>query len=426
MTLRYPDLDGPVDTEPVDLESEEVIKQPFTSYARMREQAAVLPASLTGVEPFWIVTGYDDVKLVLSDPRFVMNTDNVPGQPGGPNRMEQLLLANGIPADYVRYTKANLTNVDGTEHLRLRRLVSQAFTTRRVTRMRPRIEEITNELLDKLPGTARDGVVDLLAHFALPLSLTVIYELIGVPERDRGQFLAAAWEWSVGTLPGGSGRQARRTTGMDFTRALIERRRAEPQDDLVSALIRAQDEDHGRLTDDEMVWLILSLVIAGHETTAYLITNGTVALLTHPDQLALLRRDPDLMPRAIEELLRWCGPALRAPYRYAAEDIEIGGTLIRKGEGVMPILAGANYDPRAFDDPERFDIMRETSRTETHVGFGHGMHYCLGAALARQEADVAFGALLRRYPDLALAVAPDNLERGQRGVWRLMKLPVTL
>lgn len=418
---------GPDSTGMVDLDAEEVLKKPFASYSQMREQSPLLMATLPGVEPFWIVTRCEDVKLVMGDQRFMVNVANVPGMEDAPNRMEQVLLAGGIPQEYVEYSRANLTSVDGAEHFRLRRLVSQAFSARRVNSLRPRVEEIIEDLLDRLPDQAEDGVADLLAHFAFPLSLTVIYELVGVPEEDRRRFLAAVWEWTVGNMASGDPQRGPgRATGVDYVRDLIERRRAEPEDDLVSALIRAQDEDHDRLTDDEMLWLILSLVIAGHETTAYLIANGTVALLTHPEQFAALRRQPGLMPRAVNEMMRWCGPALRAPHRYATEDVEVGGVLVRKGEGVMPILAGANYDPRVFADPERFDITREQERKETHVGFGYGLHYCLGAALARQEAEAAFGALLRRYPGLALAVAPQDLERGHGGVWKLMKLPVTL
>jgi cytochrome P450 len=197
-------------------------------------------------------------------------------------------------------------------------------------------------------------------------------------------------------------------------RRLIERRRTEPADDLISGLIQAQGGvglDKGdRLSVTEVISTILVLNFAGHETTTHLIGNGTAALLRHSEQLALLRRDPSLIPSAVHELLRWCGPVQVDQLRYATEDVEIGGTTVRKGEGVLPILVGANFDPRVFEDPERLDITRGVRGGETHVAFSYGPHYCLGAALARQEAEVAFEALLRRFPHLALAVEPTDLE----------------
>jgi len=423
MAVTEPDAIGLVNPE-----GAELVKDPFTTYSRIREQARLARAGMPGVEPFWIVTRYDDVKAVMNDPRFVVNTANVPGMEDTPNRMDQIQIANGISPEYVEYSRSNLTSVDGDDHLRLRKLVSQAFTARRITELRPRVEEITAQLLDRLPGAAQDGVVDLLRHFAYPMPLTVICELVGVPEDERQRFRVAVWEWMAGAGPAaGAGGGKRRETAFDYIIDLIGRRRAEPRDDLISALIRAHEEDGDRLSDQELVWTILSLVFAGHETTVHLITNGTAALLTHPDQLALLRERPDLMPKAVNELMRWCGPALGAPFRYATEDIEVAGGTVRKGEAIMPIIAGANHDPRMFPEPERLDITRDLGRAhETHVGFGYGLHYCLGAALARQEAAVAFGALLERFPDLALAVEPEELERGRGGMWKLLSLPVKI
>jgi cytochrome P450 len=413
--------------KPVAPQGEDLVKDPFAAYSGIRERARMVRGTVPGVEPFWMVTRYDDVKMVLSDPRFVVNTANVPGIADDANRMDQVQLASGISPEYVAYSRANLTGLDGADHLRLRRLVSQAFTPRRVNELRPRAEEITARLLDRLPGLALDGVVDLLQHFAAPLPITVICELIGVPEEERNRFRAATWEWMAGAGLGGRTGGRKRQSAFDCVRDLIERRRARPEDDLASALIRAHDEDGDRLSDTELVWTIFALVQAGHETTVHFISNGIAALLTHPDQRTLLRTDPGLMPRAVEELLRWCGPALGAVFRYATEDVEIGDATVRKGEAVMPIVPGANYDPRIFDEPERLDITRDGGRDrESHLGLGHGLHYCLGAALVRQEASVAFEALLDRFPDVSLAVAPEDLKRGRGHMWKLLSLPVRL
>ncbi|MGV9775588.1 cytochrome P450 family protein [Streptosporangium sp. NPDC003464] len=409
----------------VDLADPELMRDPFGGYSRMREQAPMALGSLPGsATPIWLVTRYDDVKTVLGDPRFANSPASVPGMDVRSVR-EKELRARGVPPEYARYVLDGMLETDGADHLRLRRLVSRAFTARRVADLRPRVEEIAEDLLDRLGATAEDGVVDLLEHFAYPLPITVICELVGIPEADRPRW--RGWGRALVTMdPGGFGTALRELVA--HIEELIGRRRAAPADDLLSGLIRAHDEDGDRLGDTEMVTMVLTLVFAGHETTAHLIGNGTAALLAHPDQFDLLRRRPELMPLAVHELMRWCGPVQGTRTRYATEDLEIGGMPVRRGEAVMAVLVGANHDPRVFDDPGRLDITREPDgRRETHVGFGHGLHYCLGAALARQEAEVAFGALLRRFPGLTLAVDPADLERQlMPASWRLARLPVRL
>ncbi|MEV7012573.1 cytochrome P450 [Streptosporangium sp. NPDC051022] len=410
---------------PVSLMDPELLRDPFGGYARIRERAPLVPGILfDATTRIWLATRYDDVKRVLSDPRFVNNPASVPGLDVG-NIREKGLEVRGVPPEYAPYVLDSVLDADGADHIRLRKLVSRAFTARRVAELRPRVEEITDDLLDRLGDRAVDGVVDLIEHFAYPLPITVICELVGIPEEDRP--LWRDWSRSLTTLE--TGNLATALGGIiAYVGELIGRRRAAPADDLLSGLIRAHDEDGDRLGDTEMVTMVLTLVLAGHETTAHLIGNGTAALLTHPDQLALLRSDPALTPRAVHELMRWCGPVQGTRIRYAAQDVEVGGMPVRRGEAVMAVLVGANHDPREFEDPERLDITREPDgRKENHVGFGHGLHYCLGAALARQEGEVALGALLRRFPDLALAVEPDRLERQPMpGSWRLTRLPLRL
>jgi cytochrome P450 len=403
----------------------ELLRDPFRGYSRLREQAPIVRAAFPGqTTPIWLVTRFDDVKLVLSDQRFVNNPASVPGGDVY-NVREQLIEANGVPREYARYLFESVLDADGADHIRLRKLVSRAFTARRVSELRPRVEEITDDLLGKLADRAEDGVADLIENFAYPLPITVICELVGIPEEDRPQW--REWGRALVTMRRGAIAEPLRAM-IPYIQELIGRRRARPADDLLTGLIRAHDEDGDRLSDTEMITMVLTLVLAGHETTAHLIGNGTAALLAHPGQLAMLRADPGLMPRAVHELMRWCGPVQGTRIRYAAEDVEIGGIPIKRGEPVMAVLVSANYDPRRFADPERFDITREPDgRREVHVGFGHGLHYCLGAALARQEGEVALAALLRRFPGLEPAVALDDLERQLLPVsWRLARLPVRL
>lgn len=406
----------------VNLMDPALMADPFRGFSRIREEAPIARACFPGQDtPVWLVTRYEDVKTVLGEHRFVNNPASVPGG-DVPDLREKLMKARGIPDDYVVYLTDGILDLDGEDHLRLRRLVSRAFTARRVMEMRPRVEEISGRLLDALPG---DRVVDLVEEYAYPLPITVICELVGIPEGDR-----PLWrEWGAKMVSLSPGAMAEPVVSMvDYIRDLIPRRRAAPADDLLTGLIKAHDDDGYRFTDTELITMVLTLVLAGHETTAHLIGNGTAALLTHPDQLAMLRARPELMPRAVHELMRWCGPVQGTRVRYAAEDVELGGMVVKRGEAVMAVLVSANYDPRRFESPDRLDLAREEDgRREVHVGFGHGLHYCLGAALARQEGEVAFAGLLARFPKLRLAVAPEELERQlMPASWRLAGLPVLL
>lgn len=405
---------------PVDLVSAEMRDDPVGEMARLREQAPLVQVALPGVTtPAWAATRYDEAKALLSDPRFVKDHRNAPGG-DGPTIADQLMGAYGLPPEYRDYMHS-LLFMDGAEHARLRKLVTRTFTVRRINALRPQVERIVSGLLRGLEGA---GEVELLKDFCFPLSGSVICELVGVDEARRSQWR----EWIYAFGEGDPARFADAVHGMvRETKELIARRRETPTDDLVSGLIRAQDEDADRLTEAEMIAMVLLLVQAGHHTTAHLIANATVTLLDHPDQLSQLRAEPALLPRAVHELLRLVGPVPMGGLMYATEDVEIGGVTVRSGEAVVCALASANHDPRRFDGPERFDVTRAPEHGENHVAFAHGPHYCLGAALARLEAEVALDRLFVQEPGLSLAVPRDELEFAVGiGIQALVRLPVRL
>ncbi|MET9297205.1 cytochrome P450 [Streptomyces sp. NPDC003077] len=400
------------------------VEDPFRGFGEIREQGPLVRGRFVDDSPVWFVTRFDDVRQVLRDPRFVNNPTTIFG-PDAEDPVTRTLEMLGIAPEYRVYMRSSILNQDAPDHTRLRRLVSRAFTARKIMDLRPRVERIADDLLSRLPGHAEDGVVDLIAHFAYPLPITVICELVGIDEADRPQWR----QWGTDLVSMEPERLGTTFPAMiDHLHTLIGERRTTLTDDLLSDLIKVHDDDGARLSDVELVTLVLTLVLAGHETTAHLIANGTAALLTHPDQLRLLKEDPGLMPRAVHELMRWCGPVQATQVRYASEDVELAGTRIKKGEAVEAVLVSANYDPRHYTDPDRLDLTRHPEgQAENHVGFGHGMHYCLGASLARQEGEVAIGKLLARYPGVSLAVAPDELERVPLfGTWRLNRLPLRL
>ena len=407
----------PVPAGEVDPMSPELVADPYAGYGRLREEAPVLRGRFVDGSPAWFVTRQADVRTVLADPRFVNDATSVSG---ALDQRTNVMAMMGVPQEYVRYLADSIIDADPPDHTRLRRLVSRAFTVRRIQALRPRVEAITATLLDDLERAG--DPVDLIETVAYPLPITVICELVGIDEADR-----PSWrEWGralVSMEPGRIGPVVPRI--VDHIHALVERRRTTPADDLLTGLIRAHDDDGDRLSDAEMVAMVLALVFAGHETTAHLIGNATVALLTHPDQLALLRRDPALWPGAVNELMRWCGPVHLARLRYATTDVDLDGTTIHRGDAVEAVLVSANFDPRVYTDPDRLDVTRLTdAHGDGHVGFGHGIHYCLGAALARQEGEVALRALFDRFPGLALAAEPVWVPLP--GSRRLAALPVTL
>lgn len=402
------------------------IMDPYPTYAHLRTEAPVYrytPDGMAGGD-LWLVTRYADVRAALADPRLAKHPRHAP---------RRLLDLGMFTADGAGPAGVSMLFADPPDHTRLRRLVTRAFTRRRVAALRPRIEQITDTLLDEIAqaetaqaeitqsGIAQNGRagIDLIAALAFPLPITVICELLGVPVADREDFR----EWSRALISPpltDAGRAVREQAGRSlagYIRDLIAATRqvvdaaddaaADEQPDLVSALIVAADE-HDQLSEDEIVGMINLLLVAGHETTVNLIGNGMLALLRHPDQLAMLRARPDLLPTAVEELLRYDSPVERATIRFATEDVDIGGTTVPAGSVVSLALASANHDPTRFRDGAHLDITRTD---HGHVAFGHGIHHCLGAPLARLEGEIAIGALVRRFPELTLAVAPDALRR---------------
>ncbi|SDY74670.1 Cytochrome P450 [Saccharopolyspora shandongensis] len=358
-------------------------------YAHLREQEPLTRIQLPYGETAWLATRYEDAKIVLGDPRFsraaALDHDEPRLRPNNP--------------------QGGLLSMDPPDHTRLRKLVAKAFTARRVEQLRPRTQEIADGLVDRM--IEQGGPVDLVEEFALPLPITVICELLGVPYVDRGDFRV----WSDAFLSTTKLTPEQVTDYIDkmfgYIAGLIAQRREEPADDLLSALIAARDE-HDKLSEDELVRLAAGILVAGHETTATQIPNFVYVLLTHPEQLAELRADLDVVPQAVEELMRYVPLGVGAGFpRYATEDVELGGVLVRAGEPVMVSSSAANRDEAVFNDPEQLDLTR---REATHLGFGHGPHHCLGAQLARLELQVALRTLLTRLPGLRFATSAEDVE----------------
>jgi cytochrome P450 len=365
---------------------------------RLREIGPVVPVELVGGVRAWAVTRYATLQAVLTDPRVSKELRHWRAWSDGtvPSNWP---LASIVAVDA-------MTTVDGADHRRLRGLVSQAFTARRVEALRPRVTGLTHELLDRMAQLA-PGPVDLRQEFAYPLPLRVICELIGLPEERRDE-LHSLTNVLLRVVDTPEQAAIRIQTLHELLGELIELRRREPGDDLTSALIAVRDEDGTRLSESELFGTVLLMFIAGHETTLNLITNAVRALLGHPDQLALVRGGVRPWSAVVEETLRWDPPVAHFPMRYATEDLDIGGATLHKGDAILASYGAAGRDPAQYGERAgRFDVAAPTPR---HLSFGHGAHYCLGAQLARLEAEVALPALFERFPDLAPAVTLAELE----------------
>jgi cytochrome P450 len=374
---------------------------PYPLYARLREEAPVCRIKMANKRPAWLVARYDDVVLVLNDKRFVSEGHTV-------MTPEQAARRPWVPKVFKPLLR-NLLNLDPPDHTRLRGLVHKAFTPRLVEAMRERIQEMT---ADFLSAAIARGRLELIADYALPLPTTVIALMLGVPPDDRRKF----HRWSRAIMTNSSSFWGTLkvvphvTAFMKYIRQLCADRRAHPRDDLTTALVQAH-EAGDRMSEDELLAMVFLLLVAGHETTVNLIGNGVLALLEHPEQMERLRQEPDLIKPAIEEFLRFDSPVHIANERYPREDVVIAGVRIPRGEMVFPVLASANRDDRQFERPAELDLAREPNR---HVSFAQGLHYCLGAPLARLEGQIAINALLRRLPELKLG-APRKALRWRRG-----------
>ena len=370
---------------------------------RLQQEAPIARVTLLDGSTPWLVTRYADQRAVLADPRVSSDV----GRPGYPSGMPRAGQDGGrSPISFIL--------MDDPEHARLRRMVTGAFAIKRVAAMRPAIQRIVDDLIDAMLDGPKP--VDLVEAFALPVPSLVICELLGVPYEDRDSFQRDSAQFMVRdqTLE----EKIAAYTGLtSYLGRLVTARRAEPGDDILSDL--ARDED---LSIEELVGMAFLLLLAGHETTANMLALGAFALLEHPDQLAELRAGPDLMPGAVEELLRYLSVA-DIFYRYAAEDIELGGETIAKGSTVVVSFLAANRDPRRFEHPDALDVRREA---RGHLAFGHGVHQCLGQQLARIEMRAGFAGLLRRFPDLRLAVPANEVRlRTDMNIYGVHELPVT-
>jgi cytochrome P450 len=376
-------------------------------YAQLRRSEPLSRVRLPFGEEAWLATRYADARVVLGDPRFSRAASVGRDEPRSMLRQSE---------------EGTLLATDPPEHTRLRRVVAKAFTARRVEQLRPRTTQIAEELLDRVIEAGPPA--DLVEHFATPLPVTVICELLGVPEKDRDSFHT----WSEAIVSTTSISRERIEDYIGKMRAymtdLIAQRRREPTDDLLGAMIRARDEEQARLAEEELVELAWGLVAAGHETTVTQIPNFVYVLLTNRAAMDELCARPELVPAAVEELLRYVPLGVAAAFpRYATEDVELGGVLVRAGEPVLVSVHSANRDAEAFPHPDVVDFHREAN---PHIGLGHGAHHCLGAQLARMELQVALSTLVRRMPGLRFAVAEEELPwKTGRLVRGLKQLPVT-
>ncbi|MET9291395.1 cytochrome P450 [Streptomyces sp. NPDC003077] len=367
---------------------QDFVADPYPYYAKLRAEGPVHFVRLPDGQEAWLVVGYDEVRSVLADQRLSKDWTTY----GATEATEE------------EKTLVNMLDSDPPEHTRLRKLVAKEFTSRRVEALRPRVQSITDELVDAMLASP-DGRADLVEALAFPLPMTVICELLGVPDLERDDF--RAWSNEMVAPTSQEAAEAAQRAMARYLPVLIEEKRHNPGDDLLSALIRTSDEDGDRLAGEELTGMAFLLLVAGHETTVNLISNGVRALLQHPEQLAALRADPSLLDNAVEEMLRYDGPVETATWRFTTEPIEVGGAVIPARAMVLVALASADRDPERFAAADDFDITRDA---RGHVAFGHGIHFCLGAPLARMEGRIAVRTLLDRCPGLALDAEPDALK----------------
>jgi cytochrome P450 len=398
----------------VNIVSAEFKANPFSLLADLRATEPIFRTHLPdkAKTPVWLLTRYEDVFTLLKDERFPKNRRSA-------LTPEQIRKLPWVPPMF-RPLERNMLDLDQPDHTRLRALVHKAFTPHLVDQMRRRVQTLADELLARV---AHRHEMDLINDYALPLPMTIITEILGVPTKDRHKF--HKWSKAVVSLS-----SPNVTVGVipsvwmfiRYLRRFFKVRRADPQDDLASALIQAE-EAGDKLSEDELLAMVFLLLIAGHETTVNLISSGVLALLEHPDQMERLRQEPALIKPAVEELLRYTSPVFMSTERYAREDVILHGVTIPRGEMSFGVIGSANRDETVFQNPDQLDITREPNK---HLSFGQGIHFCLGAPLARMEAQTAINTLLRRMPDLRLKGSSDSLHWRPSMILRgLDKLPVS-
>ncbi len=381
-----------------DLYSQDFARHAYEIFTHIRRDSPIFQQpGLDGHTPIWFVSRFADIEALLKDDRHftldyrkVFDADQIPEMRGS----QTMQMVNN-----------HLLTKDGEDHRRLRSLVTQAFTPRRISNMRPRIQAIADALLDQVE---KNGQMDLVDSYAFPLPITVIAELLGIPAGDRNTFRG----WSDTFVRPALDEEAQAKfmqMAMSFVAYLsnlFKERQKNPKDDLVSALLQAE-EAGDRLSTEELFSMVVLLIVAGHETTVSLIGNATVTLLAHPETMERLKQHPEQMPQAVEEFLRYDPPVGRAITRIVAEDVVLGGHSFTRGDLVIALLGSANRDESQFSQPDQLDVERDA---HSHIAFGRGVHYCLGAPLARLEGEIALNTLLRRLPGLRLAVPVEKLE----------------
>ncbi len=422
----------PPDIERIDLSDPEFREHAFERYEEMRARCPVSRAIITSGDesdgnrgffnrPLWLVTDYEEGSRALLDRAMTVDMTSV-------LTPEQLAQMPETPPEFQPLMR-NILNVDPPEHTRLRKLVQPSFTASAIEKLGPRIQQITDDLLDAVETVAAergerapDRQMELISQFSYPLPITVICDMLGIPPEDREQ----TRRWSEDLLSAQSPERMEeigRNIGefIAYLRDLFTRKRETPGDDLISQLLQVE-VDGDRLTEDEVLAMVFILFVAGHITTVNLIANGVFALLTNPEQAAKLRSDPGLVTNAVEEVLRYYGPAETTTPRFAWEDVELGGQAIAKGDPLLVVLAAADRDPARFADPQAFVITRED--VNRHIAFGKGIHACLGAPLARVEGQIALVTLFSRYPELRLAVPAEEVRWGGSFLRGFTRLPV--
>lgn len=412
--MEAPSLDA-LDRIPADF-----MQNPHELLKEYRDKGPVHEVVWAHGAKVWLITGYDEVRSLVNDPRVSKDgrraNELFARHSGAPVETEQ---ADSVSQRFDDELAAHMLNSDPPRHSRLRTLVSKAFTPQRVERLRPRVEEVVERLLD---GFADRTEVDLIADFAIGLPITIICDLCGIPEADRADFRQLSLKLvGAGQDPDEVVQASKRMTA--YAGELIDAKRAAPADDMISELVRVSDgADH--LTQGELVGMIFMLSVAGHIGTTYSIAGAVANLLTHPDQLSRLRADPSLLPAAVDELLRYDGPSGVGTFRFSTAEIPIGGRVIPAGEILALSWHSANRDSNHFADADFLDLGR---RPTGSLAFGHGVHYCIAVPLAKMQIEVALARLLGRYPDLRLAVEPEQLRWNSSALLRgLVALPVLL